>query len=213
MGRRNIGQSIRRKCFRKIRGLFVREPALLLRRRTDHNANKLITAEAREFRDLVLGRHHDPGTAAIEPVAQLIRRQQRGRGDHHHPELHCRQHGLPQRNDIAEQQQKMIAALEPLRAQEVCDLIGTARQRPERQLCFAIAAGIDDPQRRPVLAFGIARQFRIDPIQRPIKRHRIRPAESLHCRIVVGAMLQQECAGFLKCGHIKKVSPFAPPSS
>ena len=114
-----------------------------------------IAAEAGEFRDLVLRRHHDPGTATIEPVAQFIRRQQRGRGDHHHAELHCRQHGLPQRNDIAEQQQKMVAALQALRAQEVCDLVGTARQRGERELCLAVAAGIDDPQRGAVLAFGL----------------------------------------------------------
>ncbi len=42
----SIGRSVRRKRLRKIHGLFVRQPALLLRRRTHYNANKLIAAEA-----------------------------------------------------------------------------------------------------------------------------------------------------------------------
>jgi hypothetical protein len=168
---------------------------------THHNANKPVAAEASKFRDLVLGRHYDPGTAAIEPVTQLFRRQQRGRGDHHHPELDCRQHGFPQRDDIAEQQQEMIAALEPLRAQEVSDLIGTARQRRERNFYLAVASGIHDPQRGPILALRITRQFRVEPIQCPVERHRIRPAESFDRRVVIGAMLEQKSARVLKCGH------------
>ncbi len=124
------------------------QPAVLLRGRADDDANEPVAAEAGEFRDLVLRRHHHLGAAAIEPVAQFVRRQQRGGGDHHDAELHRRQHGLPQRHDIAEQQQQMIAALQPLRAQEIRDLVGAARQRRERQLGLAVAAGIDDPQRR-----------------------------------------------------------------
>ena len=49
----------------------------------------------------------------------------------------------------------MIAALQPLRAQEVGDLVGAPRQRGEGELCLAVAAGVDDPQRRAVLAVGI----------------------------------------------------------
>ena len=112
------GRPVRREAFRKIRGLFVSEPALLLRGRIDDDANQLIAAEASEFRDLVLRRHHDPGAAAIEPVVQFVGRQQRGGGNHHHAELHRRQHRLPERDDVAEQQQQMIAALQSLRRAE-----------------------------------------------------------------------------------------------
>ncbi len=99
----------------------------------------------------------------------------------------------------------MVAALEPLRAQKVSDLVGTARQRREREFCLAVAAGSDDPQRRAILAFGIARQLRVEPVQRPVEWHRIRPAESLDCRIVVGAMLEQERACVLERGHVSNL--------
>ena len=63
-----MGRAVRRERFRKIRGLLERQPAVMLRRRADHNARKIAAAEAGEFRDLVLRRHHDLGAAAIEPV-------------------------------------------------------------------------------------------------------------------------------------------------
>ena len=170
-------------------------------RRADDDANETVVAKSGKFRDLILRRHHRPRPAAVEPVAQFVRRQQRGRGDHDDAELHRRQHGLPQRHDIAEQQQQMIAALQPLRAQEIGDLVGTARQRGKREFCFLVAAGIDDPQRGAVPAVGIARQFRVEPVQRPVERHRIGPAKTLYCRIVIGAVLQQKGARFLECRH------------
>src|SRR5882757_2376838 len=95
----------------------------------------------------------------------------------------------------------MIAALETLRAQKIGDLIGAARQRLKRKFCFAMAARIDDPQRGAILAFGIARELRVEPVQRPVERHGIGPAKSFHRGIVVGAMLEQKSAGFLERGH------------
>ena len=86
----------------------------------------MIAAETGEFRDLVLRRHHGLCAAAIEPVAQLVRRQQRSRGNNHHPKLYRRKHGLPQRNDVSEQQQKVIAAFQTLGSQEISGLIGAA---------------------------------------------------------------------------------------
>jgi len=96
----------------------------------------------------------------------------------------------------------MIAALQPLRPQEIRDLVRTAGQRGERQFGFAVTAGIDDPQRRAVLGFRMARQFRIEPVQRPVERRRIGPAEILHRSIVVGAMLEQKGARLLECRHV-----------
>ena len=195
-----VGRAIRRKGLGRARRLLEREPAVVRRRRTDHDANQIVAAEACELRDLILRGHHHPRPAAIEPVAQFVRGEQRGRGDHDDAELHRRQHGLPQRHDIAEQQQQMIAALQPLRAQEVRHLIGTGRQRREGKFCFLVA-GIDDPERGAVPAVGIAGQFRIEPVQRPVERNRIGPAKSLHGRIVIGAVLEQKGACFLEGRH------------
>ena len=169
--------------------------------RADDDAHQLIAAKTGELRNLVLRRHHRPRPAAIEPVAQFIRRQQRGRGDHDDAEFHRRQHGLPERHDIAEQQQQMIAALQPLRTQEVGDLVGTPRQRGKGEFRLPVAAGIDDPQRRAILALGVAREFRVEPIQRPVERNRIGPAESLYRSIVIRAVLEQKGARFLECRH------------
>ena len=111
-----MGRAVRRKVFRRIRRLFERKPAVVLGRRTDHDADQIVAAEAGKLRDLILRGHHHPRLAAIEPVAQFVGRKQRGGGDHDHAEFHRRQHGLPQRRDIAEQQQQMITALHALRA-------------------------------------------------------------------------------------------------
>src|SRR5450432_182336 len=97
----------------------------------------------------------------------------------------------------------MIAAPETLRAQKIRHLIGTAGQCLERELGVAVAAGIDDPQRRAILAGWIARKLRVEPVQRPVERRRIRPAESFYGSIVVGAMPKQEGAGFLEGRHVK----------
>src|SRR5215813_14837557 len=97
----------------------------------------------------------------------------------------------------------MIAALQALCAQEIGYLIGAPGKRGKREFCLAVAAGIYDPQRRAVAAFGIARQLRIEPVQRPVERHWIGPAETLHRRIVVGPMPQQKGARFLETRHFR----------
>jgi hypothetical protein len=94
----------------------------------------------------------------------------------------------------------MLAAPQPLRAQEVCHLIGTGRERCEGKFCFLVT-GIDDPERGAVPAVGIAGQFRVEPVERPVEWNRIWPAKTLHGRIVVGAVLKQKGACFLKTRH------------
>jgi hypothetical protein len=96
------------------------------RRGVDDDLTNARGLQAAELGDLVLCRHHKLGAAAIEPVLQFIRGQQRGGRNDDDAELDRRQHGLPQRHHIAEQQQQMIAALQPLRAQEIGNLIGAA---------------------------------------------------------------------------------------
>ena len=195
------GRSIRREGFRSIGGLFERDPAVNPGRGADDDPHQFVGTQLGKFCDLVLRRHHGPRTAAIEPILQFVRRQQGGCGDHDHAELDGRQHGLPQRHDVAEQQQQVVATLQPLRAQKIRDLVGASRQRRKGEFRFAVLTGIDDPERGAVAAFGITRQFGIEPVQRPVERHRIGPTEALHRRIVVGAMLQKKRAGILECRH------------
>src|SRR3954471_3088521 len=96
----------------------------------------------------------------------------------------------------------MIAALEPLRTQEVRDLVGAAGQRSKGQFGMPIAAGIDNPQRRAVPAVGVSSKLGIEPVQRPVERYRIGPAKARDGLVVIRPVFQQECAGFLKCRHI-----------
>jgi hypothetical protein len=63
--------------------------------------DQIVSAKARKFRDLVLRGHHCPRLATVEPVAELVGGEQRRRGDHDDAELHRRQHGLPERHDVA----------------------------------------------------------------------------------------------------------------
>src|SRR5580704_2348020 len=95
----------------------------------------------------------------------------------------------------------MVAALEPLRAQEIRDLVGAGRQRRKRKSCLLVAAGIDDPQRGAIAAHRIMRELRVEPVQRPVERHRLRPAETLYRGIVVGTIFQKKSARFLESGH------------
>src|SRR5689334_4369696 len=95
----------------------------------------------------------------------------------------------------------MIAALQVLRAQEIGDLVGAARQRREGQFCLAVRTGIDDPERGAVPALGLLRKLRVEPIERPVERSGVGPAEAFDGRVVIGAMLEQKGARFLKGGH------------
>ena len=195
-----VGRAIGRKGFGRARRLFERQPAIMRGRGADHDPHQIFAAEARKLRHLILRSHHHPRPAAIEPVAQFIRGEKRGRRDHHDAELHRRQHGLPQRHDIAEQQQQMIAALHALRAQEVRHLVRTGREGRKGKFCLLVA-GIDDPERSAIPAVRIAGKFRIEPVQRPVERNRIGPAKPLYGRIVIGAMLEQKGACFLEGRH------------
>ena len=100
-----VCRRFRREDLREFAGFLVAQPAFLLRGRVDHDPNELLFAETGEFCDLILRGHHSSGSATVKPVVQFVWRQQRGGGDHHDAELHCREHRLPQRDHVAEQQQ------------------------------------------------------------------------------------------------------------
>src|SRR5579863_9478810 len=96
----------------------------------------------------------------------------------------------------------MIAALQTLRAQKIRDLVGAPRQHRKRQFGFLVTAGIDNPERRTIPALRIARQFRIEPVQRPVERNSVRPAEIGNGLVVIAPVLQEKGAGFLKGCHV-----------
>ena len=95
----------------------------------------------------------------------------------------------------------MVATPQSLRTQEIRNPVGAARQVCKGELGVPVCVGIDDLQCRAIPAFRIARKLRVEPIERPIERHWIRPAKSLHGRIVIGAILKQKGARFPKTGH------------
>jgi hypothetical protein len=61
--------------------------------------------------------------------------------------------------------------------------------------------GIDNPERRAIPGFGVASKLGIKPVERPVERNGIRPAEISDSLVVFGAVAEQEGARFLKCGH------------
>jgi len=95
----------------------------------------------------------------------------------------------------------MVAALQTLRAQKICDLIGALRQRRKGQPGLAAITGIDDPERRAVLAFGLARKSRVEPVERPVERDGVGPTKLGEGLLVVRPVLQQKCARLLEGGH------------
>src|SRR6266545_73359 len=99
----------------------------------------------------------------------------------------------------------MIAALEPLRAQKACDLVGAGGQGREGELCLLVA-GIDDPERRAVPAVSVAGEFPVEPVERPVERNGVWPAKPLHGRIVIGAVFEQKGARVLEGRHVVNLS-------
>src|SRR5882757_1254614 len=95
----------------------------------------------------------------------------------------------------------MVAAPQSLLAQIVGDLVRARGQLGEGKLGLLARRHVDDPERAAVPAVGGARQLRIEPFERPVERHRLRPLKPGHGLVVVGPVGQQELAGLLKRRH------------
>ncbi len=65
-----------------------------------------------------------PGFAAIEAVAQIVDRKQRGRGDNDGAQLESREHDLPNRDQVGKLDDKAVTASNSVLAQEVRNLVG-----------------------------------------------------------------------------------------
>jgi hypothetical protein len=74
-----------------------------------------------------------PHRAPHEPIAQVVAREEAGGGDDDCAELDRREHGLPQRDLVAEHQQNAIVAPHALRAQPVRNLVRPCGECRERQ--------------------------------------------------------------------------------
>ena len=131
-------------------------------------------------------RDDDTGPAAGETILELRSLQQRRCRNGDGPELHRRQHGLPQCDHVAQHDEHAITRNHPLRREEVGDLIGTARHRGIGENLI-VARIIHHPQRRPV----VTRRDPIEVIGCPIEFADCRPLKGLE-RLRVGHPLAQE---------------------
>lgn len=136
----------------------------------------------------VLGPHdHMPGAPALDPVPQIGRAQQRGRGDDDRPQLHRGQRGHPQFLLVAEHDDDAVPGPYSLGAQPVGDLVGAQGHLGVRERDLA-AVLLDDVQRGGVVALGDD----VEPVERPVEPLGARPGEPLAGRRVVLPVLQQE---------------------
>jgi len=84
----------------------------------------VIAAQAGKFFGQSREGDHVPGLAAIEAVAQIGDGKQRGSGNHNGAQLECRQHDLPNRDQVGKLDDKAVTTANSLLAQEVRNLVG-----------------------------------------------------------------------------------------
>jgi DNA-binding transcriptional LysR family regulator len=143
---------------------------------------------------------HRLGVAAADAIGEVGFRQERRRRDHHRAELDRGQHDLPQRCDVAERQENPVAAPDAEGAQPVCRLAGAARHLAERRSALHAGRGFHDPQRRAIAAIGSIAEP-IEPVDRPVERDRLRPAEAGVGAGVIFAMVEQKLPRLGEGGH------------
>ncbi len=125
------GRSIRLECLGIVCRLLEPPPAFMIGGRSDNNFRESLATKTFELRNLILRGDDDLRLPAFQPVTQFVAGEQCRRRNGNDAKLHCRQHGLPQRHDIAEQQQEMIATLQAEIAQKIRGLVGAARHGRE----------------------------------------------------------------------------------
>ena len=195
-----VGRTVRRELGRPFVGIAERLPAVD-RRRTRRDERDAVARQAGALGDLVLVGHDHARTAALDAVGQLLAGEQRRRRDHDDAQLHGRQHDLPQRRHVVEDEQEMVAAPEPLLAQIVGDLVRARGQLGKGEFRLPARRHIDDPERAAILAVGGVRQLGIEPVERPVERHGIGPLEPGHGLVVGGPVGEQELAGLSESRH------------
>ncbi len=190
------GWAVRREGFGRVQQRVVAAPAGGRVADGDAGDGRIQPVELRR-----IGRGDDQvaHAAAVEPVLQVARGQQRGGGDHHGAKLHGGQHGFPQRHDIAEHQQDAVAALDA----EGAEAVGQAARRGGEFGEAARGGTVAGDVQRGLVGERAAGEFTVEPVQGVVEGVQFRPAEIAVRGGVVGALREQEVAGCLECvgGH------------
>jgi hypothetical protein len=153
-----------------------------------HDDGRPIAGDLGEFSDLVGLCDHVAHVAAHHPVLQVGRLKQRRGRDDDRAELHRGEHDLPQRDDVAEHEQHVVAAPHPQATQPVRHLPGSGRHgRVADRLVGAVVA--DYAQRQP---FGMLGGDHVEPVERPVELVERGPGEAGHGRVVVGPVGKQQ---------------------
>ncbi len=171
------GRPIRHEAGRSLEGRGIRMPAGAVAR-THDDTDDLGTREALAFQELVALGQDGAGTATLDPVRQLVGREQ-GRGrDHHEAELHRRQGRFPERRHVAEQQEQVIAARESRAGEVIGELVRATAQVGEAEPRIGAGPDVDDAERGPVPALGRSGEFGVEPVDGPIERREVGPGEA-----------------------------------
>jgi hypothetical protein len=128
--------------------------------------------------------------AALEPVPQVLRREQRRRRDDDRPELHRGQHDLPDLHAVREHHQDALAALDPVPAQEHRHAIRALGELVVGEAHLG-AVLLHDVERAAAVAVGQD----VEPVERPVETVERRPAEALVGGLPVLPVLDEEVAG------------------
>ena len=169
-----LGHALGRERARPVISILETVPAW----RAAHGDPRIVAGELGEARG-ERGRHDRVAdAAALEPVLEVRFGQERGRGNDDGAQFHQREHRLPQRTNVRQQQEHAVAARDAERAQVVRDLVRARLQFAEAQSLLGLA---DEPQRR-----AVPRQM-VEMVERPVEAVELRPAELAHGRVVIRA--------------------------
>ena len=153
----------------------------------------------RQFADARLpgGVGQDPAhLAALDAIGQIGTRQQGGGRNDHRTDLDRRQHGLPERDFVAQHQQDAITGTRAAPDQKVGDLRGTTRQFGVAQLGLG-ARLLDDMQGR----CRVVARHRIEVVDCPVEAIKPGPGEGGVGRRMIGAQREQLVAGGKKAAQ------------
>jgi hypothetical protein len=131
--------------------------------------------------------------AAVEPVAQVGRGEQRGGRYDDGSELHRCEQRLPQLDLVAEHQDDPVAPGDTVGSQPVGHLVRAGGQLGEGPVRLA-AVLLDDPERAGAAPFGVGCDG-VEVVERPVELVDLGPAEVTICRVVVLAVRHEELAG------------------
>ena len=156
---------------------------------------------AAELGDLVRRRHDRLDVAALDAIGEVRLGQQRGGRDDDGAELDRSEHHLPQRGDIAQRQEDAVAALDA-RARAASWRPGSTAAPSQRTSPWSRAPdAVSTIHSAGRSATAGSAPSAVEPVDRPVERHRVRPAEAGIGARVVLAVVQQKLPRLGERGH------------